>query len=89
MTRTSVTGRRKWRLNSKLYLLAAVVVVSALIYWEQTALLYVVSTLAISVIMLIVAFANLERTDKEQQQASLTEQSEEVFTASERLRKRA
>ncbi len=80
-------GRRKWRFNNKLYLVAAVGVVSALIYWEQTALLYVVSTIAICAIMLIVAFANLEGKDKEQQQ-SLAEQTEEV-SRSERLRKRA
>jgi heme O synthase-like polyprenyltransferase len=52
--------RRTW-----LYALIALIAVSALIYWEQTALLYVLSTLAVSALMLIVAFAKLETTDKE------------------------
>jgi hypothetical protein len=39
--------------------------VSALLYWEQTALLYVLSTLAMCGLLLVVAFSDLEGRDKE------------------------
>jgi hypothetical protein len=56
--------RRKWRGRTKLYALGALGVVSALIYWEQAALLYIASTLFISVVLILVAFANLEGKDR-------------------------
>lgn len=56
--------RGKWRGRTYLLILGALVVVSLLIYWEQTALLYVVSTLLICGILLIVAFADLEGKDR-------------------------
>ena len=37
----------------------------AVLYWEQTALLYVLFTLAMCGLMLVVAFSNLEANDKE------------------------
>ena len=61
--------RRKWRGRTKLYALAALIIVSALIYWEQAALLYIVSTLMISALLLAVAFANLEAKDGQPSQA--------------------
>ena len=61
--------RRKWRGRTKLYALAALIIVSALIYWEQAALLYIVSTLMICALLLAVAFANLEGRDRQLSQA--------------------
>ncbi|HYG09645.1 MAG TPA: hypothetical protein VD835_06705 [Pyrinomonadaceae bacterium] len=43
----------------------AVVFVSAMLYWEQTALIYVLSTLAITSLLLVVAFSDLEGRDRE------------------------
>ena len=43
----------------------AVVFVSAMLYWEQTALIYVLSTLAITGLLLVVAFSDLEGRDRE------------------------
>lgn len=43
----------------------AVVFVSAMLYWEQTALIYVFSTLAIAGLLLVVAFSDLEGRDRE------------------------
>lgn len=57
--------RRRWRGRTKLYALGALVLVSALIYWEQVALLYLASTLFLCVVLLVVAFANLERNDRQ------------------------
>lgn len=68
MTQGALKRRRKWRRRSKLSLLLSLATISALIYWEQTAALYVLSTLAICVVLLLVAFADLEGKDKELQQ---------------------
>ena len=46
-------------------------IVIALLYWEQAAVLYVLSTLAMCALLLIVAFSNLEARDKELHQTSL------------------
>ena len=56
-------GRARWR--RYLYALSGLIIVSLLIYWEQTALLYVLSTLAICALLLAVAFADLEGKDQE------------------------
>lgn len=43
----------------------AVALVAALLYWEQAALLYVLSTLAMCGLLFVVAFSDLEGRDKE------------------------
>jgi len=68
--------RRKWRGRTKLYALGALIIVSALIYWEQAALLYVVSTLMICLVLLAVAFADLEGKDQQLSQAERSDASE-------------
>ena len=40
-------------------------IVITLLYWEQVAVLYVLSTLAMCTLLLIVAFSNLEARDKD------------------------
>jgi hypothetical protein len=60
-----VPRRRSWRLKTKVSVFVAVVAVSALIYWEQSALLYVLSTLAICLVLSLVALADLEGKDRE------------------------
>lgn len=64
------SGRRKWRGRTYIIILSALVIVSLLIYWEQTALLYFVSTLLISAVLVIVAVADLEGKDRQLAQAS-------------------
>ena len=59
-------GRRRRRFA---WIFGASATVIALLYWEQTAALYVLSTLAICALMLVVAFSNLEARDKELHQA--------------------
>lgn len=77
MKKTVENGkRRKWRGRTKLYALAALIIVSALIYWEQAALLYVVSTLMICLVLFAVAFADLEGKDKQLAQAESSDASE-------------
>ena len=58
--RVSTPGGRKGRRGSLIRVLSAVAFVSALLYWEQTELLYVLSTLAVCGLLLVVAFSDLE-----------------------------
>jgi hypothetical protein len=58
-------GRRPWRRRTYIWALSGLTTISALIYWEQTAILFVLSTLAMCVLLLVVAFADLEGRDKE------------------------
>ena len=46
-------------------------IVMALLYWEQAAVLYVLSTLALAALLVVVMFSNLEARDKEHHQAAL------------------
>ena len=56
--------RHKWRGRTKLVALGALVLVSALIYFEQVALLYVASTVLISIVLLAAGLADLEGKDR-------------------------
>jgi len=57
------------RRRRKLFWLFAAAAVSALLFAEQVAVLYVLSTLAICGLMIVVAFSNLESRDAEMQVA--------------------
>jgi hypothetical protein len=58
--------RRGWCWRTYLLALAAVGSVSALLYLEQAAVLYLISSVLICGLLLVVAFADLERRDKQQ-----------------------
>lgn len=45
------------------WLVAVAVLIGAMIYFEQIALLYVLATLALVLLLLIVSFADLEKVD--------------------------
>ena len=53
------------------WIFGASATVIELLYWEQTAVLYILSTLALCGLMLVVAFSNLEARDKELHKAAL------------------
>ena len=58
MARSRISfGRRRRRFA---WIFGASATVIALLYWEQTAALYILSTLAMCALMLVVAFSNLE-----------------------------
>ena len=65
MGKVETRKRRVWRRTTYIWTLGGLAAISALIYWEQTALLFVLSTLAMCVLLMIVALANLEARDKE------------------------
>ena len=59
------------RRRRKLFWLFAAAAVSALLFAEQVAVLYVLSTLVICGLRIVVAFSNLESRDAEMQVAGL------------------
>ena len=63
--------RRKRRYRKVAWIFGTSGVVIALLYWEQAAVLYVLSTLAICALLLVVMFSNLEARDKKLHQAAL------------------
>jgi len=77
--------KRQRRHRRKLFWLFAAAAVVALLFTEQVAVLYVLSTLAICGLMLVVAFSNLEARDAEMQAAAIREASDEMATKSRDL----
>ena len=69
------TQRRRRR---KLFWLFAALAVCALLFEEQVAVLYVLSTLAICGLMIVVAFSNLEARDAEMQTAAIRETADDT-----------
>jgi hypothetical protein len=56
------TGKRRWR--TSFWIVGIVLIVSVLIYFERTALLYVLATIGVTTLLLIVAFADLGGDDR-------------------------
>jgi hypothetical protein len=52
---------RKRRRRRFVWVLGAVALVTGLLYWEQTALIYVLSVLALCGFLLVIAFSDLDR----------------------------
>lgn len=65
-SRTGLKRRRKF-----VWIFGASAIVIALLYWEQAAVIYVLSTLAMCALLVIVAVSNLEVRDKELHKAAL------------------
>ena len=70
------------RHRRKFFWLFAAAAVCALLFTEQVAVLYVLSTLAICGLMTVVAFSNLEARDAEMQAAAIKEVADGVSTNS-------
>ncbi|HYV03583.1 MAG TPA: hypothetical protein VFB82_03295 [Blastocatellia bacterium] len=68
MSQIATTKRRSLRRRTYIWMLSTLAVASALIYWEQTALLYAISTLAMCILLFMVAFANIEGGELETNQ---------------------
>jgi hypothetical protein len=66
-------GRRR-----KLFWLFAAAAVCALLFEEQAAVLYVVSTLATCGLLIVVAISNLEARDAEMQPATIREAADDM-----------
>ena len=70
--------RLQRRHRRKFFWLFAAAAVSALVFGEQVAVLYVLSSLAICGLLTVVAFSNLEARDKEMQAAAIKEVADDV-----------
>ena len=64
MRRKAETTRRRKSRRKYIWIIGSVAVVSALLYWEQAALLYLPSTLMVCALLLVVAFSDLEGRDR-------------------------
>ena len=62
------------RRRRKFFWLFAAAAVSALLFSDQVAVLYVLSTLAMCGLLIVVAFSNLEARDAEMQAAAVGEE---------------
>ena len=67
--RSKISTKRRYRKLAWIFGSSAIVI--ALLYWEQAAVLYVLSTFAMCALLLVVMFSNLEARDKELHQAAL------------------
>lgn len=61
MSRTANTSRGRKGRRGLVWVFGAVIFIVVLLYWEQAALLYVLSTLGVSALLLVVAFSDLDR----------------------------
>jgi len=68
-SKSRISFKRRYRKFAWIFGSTAIVI--ALLYWEQAAMLYVLSTLAMCALLLVVAFSNLEARDKELHQTAL------------------
>lgn len=73
------------RRRRKLFWLFAATAVSALLFEEQAAVLYVLSALAICGVLMVLAFSNLAARDAEKQTVGIREAADEVNTNSRAL----
>jgi len=74
--------RLQRRRRRKFFWLFAAAAVSALLFAEQIAVLYVLSTLAMCGLLIVVAFSNLEARDAEMQVAAIREAADNISTNS-------
>ena len=74
MNRKTIAGdRRRRKLMTALWALGIATVVIILIYFEQSAILYILCTVSIAVLLLIVAFSDLAHEQKGQDVAQATD----------------
>ena len=78
--------RLQRRRRRKFFWLFAAAAVAALVFGEQVALLYVLSTLAMCGLLIVVAFSNLEAGDAEMQTAAIREATDDLSSNSKDLR---
>ena len=75
LSRRVNTARGRKGRRGLVWVIGAAVSVGALLYWEQTALLYVLSTLAMSGLLIVVVFADLKGSDVASSESTLTEKA--------------
>lgn len=61
---TMAESRRRRRIFTASWMLALTVVIISLIYWEKTAILYILATLGVTALLVVVALADLGAAEK-------------------------
>lgn len=80
--RQSITsGRTNRRRTTLLWIAAGAVVIIALLYWEQTALLYVLATLGVTALLVVVALADLSGARKASHESAPADDSAAIGNA--------
>ncbi|HSD47014.1 MAG TPA: hypothetical protein VLB87_10330 [Pyrinomonadaceae bacterium] len=80
--KTPAGDRRRRQLITFLWALALAVLVITLIYFEKTAILYILCTLGVTALLLIVAFSDLGQTPDA---AGQLDQRKDAATVADRL----
>ncbi|MGB9180256.1 MAG: hypothetical protein WCB68_13570 [Pyrinomonadaceae bacterium] len=62
--RVTAIARRKRRRNTLIWIVALAALIIGLLYYEQTALLYVLATLGVTALLVVVALADLSGSHK-------------------------
>jgi len=76
MSTTSIrAARRRRRMITYLWILGLAVLTISLIYWEQTALLYILATVGVTILLVIVAVADLAHAEQMSNRSISTDQS--------------
>ena len=61
---SAAAARRRRRTRTLIWVAALAIITISLIYFEQTALLYILATLGVTVLLIVVAKADLAGTEK-------------------------
>lgn len=62
--RTLASNRRRRKMFTFLWIAVLAIGTIALIYWEMTALLYILATLGVTALLLVVALSDLAKDEK-------------------------
>jgi hypothetical protein len=86
MSATAVArmARRRRRLITYLWITGLAVLTVSLIYWEQTALLYILATVGVTVLLVVVAKSDLRHSDTMSTQSAPVDRSGPSKSASRR-----
>ena len=57
-------AQRRRRMFTYLWILALAVLTISLIYWEQTAILYILATLGVTILLVVVGVSDLAHAEK-------------------------
>lgn len=58
------TAQRRRRMFTYLWILALAILTISLIYWEQTAILYILATLGVTILLVVVGLSDLAHAEK-------------------------
>lgn len=69
VTNAARLARRKRRMITYGWIAALAIITISLIYWEQSAILYILATVGVTILLVVVALADLAHADTMTEQA--------------------